>query len=147
MIGYLKEGLRLHSNPYANLAWVATRLCQINAIKAMKPDLLPHKSTVQERGTDLGDGFFALTPRDLSRRPVTHSEAQALDQYMAENHLEPNNDWLTRRQVMRWGRLACPNGSEVRTLWKEDLKAAEDVLVARHAEVCPKTLVLILTDI
>jgi hypothetical protein len=135
MIGYLKEGLRLHSNPYANLAWVATRLCQINALKAMAPELITRKRTVFEVGTDLGDGFVSLHPRDSGRRPVTASEARALDQYMADTHLEPDNHWRSNHAVLRWARLATPNGSEVCTEWKEAQKSPEDVLVSRHAEV------------
>jgi hypothetical protein len=66
---------------------------------------------------------------------------------MIANHLEPDNDWNTRHRVMRWGRLANPNGSEVRTQWKENLKAAEDVLVARHAEVRTERLAFINAEI
>jgi hypothetical protein len=113
----------------------------------MRPDFVPRKSALQDHGIDLGDGFFALSPCDTGWQPVTGSEMQALNQYMIENHLEPDNDWNTCHCVMHWGCLANPNGSEVRTQWRENLKAAEDVLVAQHAEVRIEVLVLIVTEI
>jgi hypothetical protein len=136
VIGYLKEGLRLHSNPYANLAHVATRLCQIGALRAMLPDLVKDKSTVFDVGENLGDSYVALHPRDPYRQSVAVDEAHALSAYMMDNGLEGDAEWNTRKTVLRFGRLAVGNGSVVRSLWQEEkLSSATNPKANQHCEV------------
>jgi hypothetical protein len=135
VIGYLKDGLRLHSNPYANLAWVATRLCQVNAMKAMVPDLVTKKRSVYDTGRDIGDGFALLHPREDARRSLPPAHKEKLVSFMDEYGLEGDQEWQRNHCVRKFARVAVPNGSVIRSAWKENLRDPDHVLVARHAEV------------
>jgi hypothetical protein len=146
-IGYLKEGLRLHSNPYVNLANVAVRLCQVNALKAMIPDIVPQKRTALETGEDLGSNHAALHPRGRSREPVTATERQALHLYMQENGLTPDHSWVHEGTVRRWGRLAVPNGSIVHCIWRENrLKLSRQKNIKKHCKVSMTLFMSFKTD-
>jgi hypothetical protein len=132
MIGVFKGNLRLHSNPGANMAHIALRFCQINTLKAIIPEL---DEDEDDPGLDLGDGYRELQPHDTYRRRVNDSEAEVLNQYMQERGLEGDEEWNEECSVLRFGRLGVPNGSVVRTAWKELLKPLEALRTSRMAEV------------
>jgi hypothetical protein len=119
VIGYLKEGLHLHSNPYANLAWVATRLCQVNAMKAMVPDLVSRKRSVYETGRNLGDGYAALHPRKESLKQLSPAHAEKLDSFMEEHELEADQEWHQSHKACKFAHVAVPNGSSYAQLGKK----------------------------
>jgi hypothetical protein len=135
VIGFLEADLGLHSNPYANLAMIAKRNAQLNALRAMVPNIKAEKPTIYDTGVDLGDGYASAQPRDGLRRPVTLVEAEALDALMDVNDLQADHTWIGNRSVLRFGRLALPNGSIARTAWKETLKRIEHLRTARMVEV------------
>jgi hypothetical protein len=118
-IGLLEWNLRLHSNPYANLAHIAKRQCQLNALQMYRMDIGFHTPTPHELGIDLGHGFAALRPREDRRRPVTRAEQIIIQAYFDNNGVECDEEWLRKHSVLRWGRLGLPNGSVVRTAWRE----------------------------
>jgi hypothetical protein len=121
VIGYLKEGLCLHSNPDANLAWVATWLCQIDAMKAMVPDLLSKKCSVYETGRNLGNGYAALHPRKESPHLLSPAHIEKLDSFIQEHRLEANEEWHDSHKACKFAQVAVPNGSIIWTAWKESL--------------------------
>jgi hypothetical protein len=135
VIGLLKDDLRLHSDPFSNLAHIAMRLAQTNALRSLVPDLMKHKPTLQEIGHDLGDGYVSLHPREDRRRRVRDAEFAQIHAFMNDRGLQGDFDWVEGHSVLRFGRLAVPNGSLVRTAWRENLKALEDLRTSRMAEV------------
>jgi hypothetical protein len=136
VIGYLKEGFRLHSNPYVNLANVAVRLCQVNALKAMIPDIVFQKRTPRNVGTDLGNNYAALHPKEKSWGAVTATEHHVICDYMERNGLTPDGAWRQNTAVRCWGRLAVPNGSIVHCIWKESrLSASHLKNLKQHCKV------------
>ena len=60
-IGDLGQQVKQPSNPYANLSQRGIQQAQVNALKAMVPDLDPDKSAKLPRGSiDLGNGYVLL---------------------------------------------------------------------------------------
>jgi hypothetical protein len=59
-IGNLGEEIKQHSTPFANLSQRAVRRCQINALKAMIPDLDPNADKIPRRAKVLGNDFLLL---------------------------------------------------------------------------------------
>jgi hypothetical protein len=141
VIGQLEENLRLHSNPFVNLAMIATRTCQANALRSMVPGVVREKPTIYQTGTDLGNGYAAAHPIDRLRKPVSATEAEALQKMMVDNGFTPDHTWRKDHSVLRFGRLALPNGSVARTAWKEHLKPIEHLRTARMVEVSQSLLV------
>jgi hypothetical protein len=63
MIGNLGEEIKQPSNPFANLSQRGIRHAQVNALKALIPDLAPDRDDANHlpRGArDIGDGFILL---------------------------------------------------------------------------------------
>jgi len=59
--GNLGEKIKQHSNPFANLSQRGIRCAQVNALKAMIPDLEQPQAAEDPRGSiDLGDGYLLL---------------------------------------------------------------------------------------
>jgi hypothetical protein len=136
VIGFLEDNMALDSSPYANLAMIATRQCQINALKSMVPDIVPEQRTIYDIGIDLGHGYASAHPREPHRHSVEPAEAEALNDTLLLNGLEGDELWQTKHSLIRFGRLALPNGSIARTRWKESLKPLEHLRTARMVEVC-----------
>ncbi|KAF8798243.1 hypothetical protein BYT27DRAFT_7123523 [Phlegmacium glaucopus] len=59
-IGNLGEEIRSHVHPYANLSQHVLQRCQVNALKAMFPDLEEPQNPIPRGAKDLGNGFVLL---------------------------------------------------------------------------------------
>lgn len=134
-IGNLGEEIKQHSNPYANLSQRGLRRSQVNALKAMIPDLEPPENSVPRGAIDLGDGYLLLRAVDNCARPVRPCEAEAIREYIEDvtDNTAFADDWSP--SVVRWARVRLPNGQVMRSSWKEDLKESDDLRIARHAKV------------
>ena len=78
-IGNLGEEVKLHSNPYMNLSKRAICCAQVNALKAMVPELDTNsKNKLPRNAIDLGDGFIVLGAIDTCARSVRRVESEAL---------------------------------------------------------------------
>uniref|UniRef100_D8PU20 Uncharacterized protein n=2 Tax=Schizophyllum commune (strain H4-8 / FGSC 9210) TaxID=578458 RepID=D8PU20_SCHCM len=128
-IGNLGEEIRQHSDPYANLAERGLRRCQLNALKAMLPDLEPSSDPLPKSACDVGRGYALLAATDNCERPVTAAEAMALKNYLESKGESVPTSWHPR--VVRWARAALPNGQIARSRWKEEEKSEDDLRRAR----------------
>jgi hypothetical protein len=138
VIGFLTADIRLHSSSgsYANLAHIAERRSQINALSAMIPDLIPPKNPLPRGAIDLGDRYSLRRACDTVRRPVSSAEARAIQDFVRrEDGDEAVAAWANPR-IIRWARVALPNGSIARSAWKENLKPIEKLRTSRMVEVC-----------
>ena len=63
-IGDLSGEIHQPSNPYANLSQCAVRGCQVNALKAMIPNLEESQDVLPRGAQDLGGGYVLLRARD-----------------------------------------------------------------------------------
>ncbi|KAJ7088471.1 hypothetical protein B0H15DRAFT_939305 [Mycena belliarum] len=133
-IGNLGEEIRQHSDPYSNLAQRCIRRTQVNALKAIIPDLEPDTNPLPHGSIDLGDGFVLLRAMDNCSRDVSDSEAEAIRIYIRANDFDSDSDSDTgtspsqdyadrwRSSVIRWARVRLPNGQVARCSWKEGKK-------------------------
>ncbi|KAJ7836240.1 hypothetical protein B0H14DRAFT_2363029 [Mycena olivaceomarginata] len=131
-IGNLGEEIKQHSNAFANLAQRGIRRCQVNALKAMIPDIEPPENPLPRGAADLGGGYALLRAMDTTSRNVRLCEHRAIVTY-----LEANGGTLTRdtASVIRWARLRLPNGQIARSKWKESLKALENLRISRNVKI------------
>ena len=117
-IGNLGAELCQPSNPYENLAQRGLLRSQINALKAMFPDLEPDKSAMPAGSLDLGDGFVLLRKRDKAAHAVRECEAESIRTYLSDAF---GDEAVLRWSgtVIRWARVRLPNGQVARSLWGE----------------------------
>ncbi|KAG1797247.1 hypothetical protein EV424DRAFT_1592168, partial [Suillus variegatus] len=120
-IGNLGQEIRQPSNPYANLSREGVRRCQVNALKAMIPELDEPKRNLPQTAVDLGDGYALLRKRDLYDVRPEGRAAQAIREYLGVDV-----------KIRRWARVHLPNGQTARTVWRETQKPAEQVRVSRN---------------
>ena len=81
----LGEEIKQHSNPFANLSQRGIRHAQVNALKAMVPDLDLDRTTkgdLPRSSKDLGNGFVLLRAREAEPRPLRDCEADALREFL-----------------------------------------------------------------
>ncbi|KAJ7789224.1 hypothetical protein B0H14DRAFT_2627433 [Mycena olivaceomarginata] len=83
-IGNLGEEIQQHSDPFANLCLRGLRRCQVNALKAMIPDLEPPENPLPRGSFDLGGGYVLLTATDNAARDVDEFEGAAIRQYLIQ---------------------------------------------------------------
>lgn len=69
-IGSLGQEIHQPSNPFANLSQQALQHCQVNALKAMIPDLEKSAPTVPQGGQYLGGGYILLWVKDRASRAM-----------------------------------------------------------------------------
>jgi hypothetical protein len=119
-IGNLGQEIRQHSNPYANLAQRGLLRSQINALKAMIPDLELESPPLPYGSIDLGDGYVLLRKRDSTAQEVRRCEANAIRSYLSDAGSDVPQDWAPT--VTRWAQLRLPNGQTARSLWNEHEK-------------------------
>ena len=81
-IGNLGHEIRQPSNPYANLAQCGLFRSQINALKAMIPDLKTDTTTLPYGSMDIGDGYALLHKRDATAHQVPERHATAIWSYL-----------------------------------------------------------------
>jgi hypothetical protein len=133
-IGNLGQEVRQQSNAYANLSQRGLLRSQINALKAMIPDLDPLPPAMPRGSKDIGDGFILLRAKDKALRAMRDCERQAFADYLRNTHAQQVPEhWFP--EVVRWARLRLPNGQVARSAWKEKLKPLEKVRMARNVKV------------
>jgi hypothetical protein len=134
-IGNLGEEVKQPSKPFANLSQRGILRSQVNALKAMIPDLEPTVTKLPRGAKELGGDFILLCARDENAHLVDNAaEAQAIQDYLQE-HMPDEYDGEWRPRIVRWARLRLPNGQIARSLWKEGLKSLSQVRMARNIKV------------
>ena len=133
-IGNLGQEVRQHSNAYANLSQRGLLRSQINALKAMIPDLDPLPPAMPRGSMDIGDRFILLRAKDKALRAMRDCESQAFADYLNNTHAQQVPEHWSP-QIVRWARLRLPNGQVARSAWKEKLKPLEKVRMARNVKV------------
>ncbi|KAF8584574.1 hypothetical protein K439DRAFT_1646904 [Ramaria rubella] len=144
MIGELVSELRLPSNPYHNLSEHALNKAQVNAIKAMLPELNDATAQRIPRGSqDIGDGFYLLRPKEKRARsyPRNLQVGNLVATFISDAESCLGFDTGDDFQVCfaRWGRLLLPVGQIVQSAWKETVKEEGNV---RHSRIRQGTIFL-----
>jgi len=119
-------GQEIHqpSDPFSNLAQQGIRHCQVNALKAMLPDLnLTDEGSNPRASEDLGNGYVLLPKRDKRQIKVQGHEVQVISQYAGQPEIP---------HIRRWGRLHLPNGQIARSEFVESQKLLEELCMARN---------------
>ncbi|KAJ3911922.1 hypothetical protein F5877DRAFT_93697 [Lentinula edodes] len=132
-IGNLGEEIKQHSNPYANISQRGVRRCQVNALIAIIPDLVPDSDAPPQGSRQLESGYMMLTATDTAARMVTDIEARALRMFCFELGDPKPNTWVPK--VVRWARVKLPNGQIARSRWKEDTIALSDIRTSRNVKI------------
>jgi hypothetical protein len=117
-IGNLGLEVRQPSNPYANLAQRGLLRSQVNALKAMIPDLEDENPGLPHGAVDIGDGYALLRKKDTTSRKVQEPDANAIRVYL--HTLDGNGVDQWDGMVTKWGRLRLPNGQIARSSWVEE---------------------------
>jgi hypothetical protein len=133
-IGNLGEEIKQHRDPYTNISERGVRRCQVNALKAIVPDLEPVNNSLPRGSEDLGSGFILLRARDRVDRKVSNPhELHAIQTYLERNGCILPEPWEPR--VRRWARVRLPNGQVARSSWKESLKRIDRLRISRNLKV------------
>ncbi|KZP26461.1 hypothetical protein FIBSPDRAFT_732273 [Athelia psychrophila] len=130
-IGTIGEEIKQHSNAFVNFEERGLRRCQINALKALIPDIEVDSDRLPHSARDLGDGFAFRTAKDNTCRPVADCEKEAIQAFLNEAGEQLEADW--EPQVIRWARLSLPNGQIARSRWKEEKR--EVLRMARNVKI------------
>ncbi|KAJ3816786.1 hypothetical protein F5880DRAFT_1626456 [Lentinula raphanica] len=131
-IGNLGQETKQHSNPYANISQRGVRHCQVNALLASVPDLIPAEGP--PRGSrSIGMGYMMLTATDNISREVTVQEAKALCEFLLQHGDVRSADWEPR--VVRWARIKLLNGQIARSRWKEDGIPLSNIRTSRNVKI------------
>ncbi|KAG1837569.1 hypothetical protein DFJ58DRAFT_862856 [Suillus subalutaceus] len=134
-IGNLRQEIRQPSNPYANLSREGVRRCQVNALKAMMPELSLDKPPFPTTAIDLGGGYILLRKRDPQPMVPREPGAEAIFQYLGHHH---------NIKIRRWARLRLPNGQIACTAWRETERPPEKLQPARHVKVVISTIIVVM---
>jgi hypothetical protein len=139
MIGNLGEEIKQHSNPFANLSQRGIRCAQVNALKAMIPDLEQTKAAedLPRRAMDLGDGYVLLHAQEEDARALQDCEAEAFQALLPA--ASRGEDIL----VHRWARLQIPIGQICNSAWKELNKPLEKRQTAHIVKVHQRSHVIL----
>ncbi|KAJ6490663.1 hypothetical protein C8R47DRAFT_1071048 [Mycena vitilis] len=130
-IGNLGQEIKSHSEPYANLSERGLRRSQVNALKALIPDLEPEEKKLPHGSIDLDDGYVLLRAKDECRHRLD-GEAGRIVKTFIEDKNGPTPGSLA---VVRWARLRLPNGQIARSAWKERRKPLNKVRMARNVKL------------
>jgi hypothetical protein len=122
IIGLLKDQLRLHSDPYTNLAMVGMRMCQVNALKAMMPELDAAEQP-PAGSVNVGEGYSLLRPRARRSEVLPEREDAAVCAFMEAT--TGADDYERGQRYVRWARLALPNRTAARSVMKESKRPPE----------------------
>ena len=134
-IGNLGQEIRQPSDPFSNLAQQGIRRCQVNALKAMIPDLdLTGEGDNPRASEDLGNGYVLLPKCDKRPIKVHGPEAQIISQYAGQPKI---------LHIRRWGRLRLPNGQIAHSEFVESQKPLEELRMARNVVVSLLLLLLV----
>ncbi|KAE9390159.1 hypothetical protein BT96DRAFT_833830, partial [Gymnopus androsaceus JB14] len=132
-IGNLGEEIKQHSNPYANISQRGVRHCQVNALAASIPDLIPSSDAPPHGAKLLENGFMMLAATNTAAREVSAVEANAIRSFYAALGEPKPACWCPK--LVRWARVKLPNGQIARSQWKEDPIPLEDIRIARNVKV------------
>jgi hypothetical protein len=110
----LGREIKSDSQPYINLLERGLRRSQVNALKALIPDLEPEEKPLPRGSIDLGNGFVLLRARDEYRYQLYGVAGRTI-----RGFLERRNGPLPGALSVRWARLRLPNGQIARSAWKE----------------------------
>lgn len=124
VIGYLGQSIRQPSNPHRNLAKIAEREAQINALKITYPEL-EIKKPVNRASQNVGHGYIFLPPRMKTKQRIVGDVGVFL-----ETEYGPEGS-----EVRCWGKVLLPNGQKLRSLFAESRSTREDQRVGRIAKV------------
>lgn len=116
-IGDLGGEIHQPSNPFANLSQRGLVRCQVNALKAMIPELERTKSNIPRGAIDLGGSYILLRAKERTARMISSLAGAAIARFFEEN---TGRTFLQDLKIVRWSRLALPNGQIARSKWKED---------------------------
>ena len=133
-LGNLGREIRQPSNALANLSQRAVRRCQLNAIKAMLPELDPPKP-LPKVAEIVGNGYVPLHKRERAARSVTPAERIALREFVTSKGIPIPDEWYEHPKVSRWARVRLPNGQIARSLWKEGGTSLTKLRMARNVKV------------
>jgi len=134
-IGNLGEEIKQHLNPFSNLSQCGIRQAQVNALKAMIPQLNVGDSDegwLPCGSRDLGDGFILLRAQEADPSPLCDCEADALRSYLGivSDSVRPEIP------VRCWAKLRIPTGQNCYSAWKEKQKPLQKRQTARNVKVC-----------
>lgn len=135
MIGRLVSELHQHSNPYANLGERFTRRAQINALKALIPDLGMSENQLPRGAFELGNGFVLLHAADSKSTTLHPHEVNALLHFVDTAGIPHDPVWRANPRVKRWARLLLPNSQVARSVMAESKRDPEKIRVARMVKV------------
>ena len=85
-IGNLVAEIRQDSNPYANLSQRGLERSQVNALKAMYPDLDEEAYTIPRGAIDLGDNFVLLRAKEPTFHKLSQEYLTALKIFLLETY-------------------------------------------------------------
>lgn len=123
-IGYLGQLIRQPSNPHRNLAKIAERECQLNALHSIYPEFDPPKPPPRA-SQDCGNGYVLHPPRSRSVDYVAGPVGALLE-----------STYGPGASVLRcWGKLTLPNGQKVRSLYSERRGTRKNSRVTRNAKI------------
>jgi hypothetical protein len=135
-IGNLGEEITQPSKPFANLSQCGIRCSQVNALKAMIPDLEPDPNRLPRGANNIGDGYVFLRARDESACLIDGCEGAAIRGFYQESGFG-NFDASWFPHIVRWARIRLPSGQIARSAWKEKLKPIIGARMSRMVKVLP----------
>ena len=98
-IGNITEEMKQPSRSYQNLSQRGLRRTQVNALKAMAPEL--DKPVKDPRGSEaVGNGYLLLRAKDKSMNKIVGPASEVIRQYMQQETAMVDNNWTPH--VHRW---------------------------------------------
>ena len=136
-IGDLGQEIRQPSNPFGNLCQIALRRSQLNALKAMCPELDDTDISLPKYSQDNGDGYIFLTPRQQRPGNLLGIEKAVVEEELGVSVLR------------KWGRVRLPNGQIARSMFSETRRMSPHIRITRNVKVSliNNSIKLILTNI
>ena len=123
-IGDLGKSIRQPATPFANLAQVALRQAQANALKALCPELDKTAAPfLPQLSHDLGQGLVLLRPRDRHMKNIQGAQQIAVQ------------DAVGTSSLRKWGRLRLPNGQVARSVYSESRRSGPNTCNTHNIKV------------
>lgn len=116
-IGILGGEIRLHSNPYSNLAQIGIEQCTVNVLCSRFPELDNSSKPLPQTAIPLDHGFSLLHPHEATPSTMKPSEQQAYSSFASKMGC---GSLAVVEAIHRHARLCLPNGQTVRSAWRED---------------------------
>jgi hypothetical protein len=133
-IGDLGQEIRQPSNPFANLCQIALRRSQLNALKAMCPELDDTDIPLPRYSHNNEDGYILLTPRQQRPGNLFGEEKAAVERDFGVSVLR------------KWGRVRLPNGQIARSMFAEKKRMSSHIRITRNVKVSAINFFYILTS-